>query len=989
MDDARDLDIQSHGNKFSRIDKLNKLATDAEAKTFRLKLLKKSCDRLLDRFGLFKADPELRKQWCDTLVSLSENACQYILSETESPAEFKNINSLVEYVRVVPIPGGGQSSCAVLPGVLQRKCVSHRKMSSHIENPRIMILRGGIEFPCEGSSFASLEVLHEREREFMAELVNRIVQIGVDVLLVENSVSREFQELLLGVNITLILKIKKEHLVRIARMTNSKILSSVKEIVEGSAVTGSCDSFDVEKYLIADPERSNQEACQSIENKYEHFVVFLGNKGKRECTIKIRGASKQTLLLLKDLLEMLLLRACWATCEDDFLADIDARMHPQCNYQTEIDETLSESLRLLEIEFINFKRMQINGIYPVAPPETSLIELYSKNANEYHDSLAAFIVKTGTSMSKNGPEQEQSQPPSVQIVYFNGPGRVKIQFKILSSAENGVDSMKKTKMLALRRSIVSETMQRVFLDKTRETEVGTKSDVSVNFLLVGGSCNVCGSKLRTCALGKNSSKIPLGRFLMMWLYQKHVRKTPDTQSGCDHSILQNYTIFFECFGIVAFFRYETTPIYNLTMKEILLTNKPSLEDPTSLHENKPTALIAYALRSKIYRVKFRELGQAGATNDFDACDSVEKIQSVLQYWLEIGSPKSESQLEMSFARSESEDPDIPETETFEFKIKIHYPLQFHALRNLYFSSEQIGFSPCDRFLQSMSQCSRWNPSGGKTNALFFKTDDDRFLMKTITIEELEMFHALSNNYFMHMKESLIGGMKSVLMKILGIFTITTKNTGNASIQPPKKHHFLLMEKLYDFAKDEDSDFVLFDLKGNIRNRYVSNPMPNSVLLDVNFLETTGGIPLTLTESSKKYLKTAIQFDTLMLQRAGIVDYSLLVCIRKKIILPKTIEDTKKEDGNQGKQDCYVLRIGIVDYLQLYNYKKIVESSVKRAAMLAGQLEPTVIEPSSYRNRFLRSMDQYFISYLPTDKYLSSPESHLEEVESGQVHNRLC
>mmetsp|Transcript_15753 Transcript_15753/g.17834 ORF Transcript_15753/g.17834 Transcript_15753/m.17834 type:complete len:171 (+) Transcript_15753:278-790(+) len=165
-----------------------------------------------------------------------------------------------------------------------------------------------------------------------------------------------------------------------------------------------------------------------------------------------------------------------------------------------------------------------------------------------------------------------------------------------------------------------------------------------------------------------------------------------------------------------------------------------------------------------------------------------------------------------------------------------------------------------------------------------------------------------------------------------------------------------MEKLYADDNDDDGDHdenfkhFLFDLKGNLRNRYVASPTPESVLLDVNFFETMEGVPITLSESAKTDLLEAIEFDTLMLQQAGIVDYSLLVMV------PKGCESN---DDDVIKQ----IRIGIVDYLQLYNYRKIIESSVKRAAMLAGQLEPTVIDPQSYRKRFIKSMDRYFTGKL--------------------------
>ena len=52
---------------------------------------------------------------------------------------------------------------------------------------------------------------------------------------------------------------------------------------------------------------------------------------------------------------------------------------------------------------------------------------------------------------------------------------------------------------------------------------------------------------------------------------------------------------------------------------------------------------------------------------------------------------------------------------------------------------------------------------------------------------------------------------------------------------------------------------------------------------------------------------------------------------------------------------------IIDYLQLYNTKKMIESTMKKAGMVTGQAEPTVISPSKYGARFLQSLDRFFIS----------------------------
>ena len=155
-------------------------------------------------------------------------------------------------------------------------------------------------------------------------------------------------------------------------------------------------------------------------------------------------------------------------------------------------------------------------------------------------------------------------------------------------------------------------------------------------------------------------------------------------------------------------------------------------------------------------------------------------------------------------------------------------------------------------------------------------------------------------------------------------------------------HLLVMKKLF---VDTSVQLNKFDLKGNFRNRYVHSPKPGDVLLDVNFFETYNGVPLTVEKEDKELLRRATEFDTKLFEQSGIVDYSLILGIPKE-----------GEESNE-------IVLGIVDYLQLYNYRKMIESNVKKAAMIAGQLEPTVIGPARYQLRFTKALNRYFIAKL--------------------------
>jgi len=111
------------------------------------------------------------------------------------------------------------------------------------------------------------------------------------------------------------------------------------------------------------------------------------------------------------------------------------------------------------------------------------------------------------------------------------------------------------------------------------------------------------------------------------------------------------------------------------------------------------------------------------------------------------------------------------------------------------------------------------------------------------------------------------------------------------------------------------------------------------LLDENFMEFTEGRPFPLHDRAKAYFNNAVLNDTLFLSLINVVDYSILV----------GMDEENKE-----------LVVGIIDYMRQYDIIKKMERMGKSVGMIAGQAEPTVIQPPNYRNRFQAAMERYFM-----------------------------
>lgn len=101
---------------------------------------------------------------------------------------------------------------------------------------------------------------------------------------------------------------------------------------------------------------------------------------------------------------------------------------------------------------------------------------------------------------------------------------------------------------------------------------------------------------------------------------------------------------------------------------------------------------------------------------------------------------------------------------YKYSVLCLYASQFRHLRNRWCTSEVD-------FIASLSRCRRWNAKGGKSNSLFAKTVDDRFIIKEIKRAEFDSFLKFAPNYFEYMDQCYAKRNQTCLAKILGIYQV--------------------------------------------------------------------------------------------------------------------------------------------------------------------------------------------------------------------------
>ena len=288
----------------------------------------------------------------------------------------------------------------------------------------------------------------------------------------------------------------------------------------------------------------------------------------------------------------------------------------------------------------------------------------------------------------------------------------------------------------------------------------------------------------------------------------------------------------------------------------------------------------------------------------------------------------------------------------DLKISVHYAKHFEAFRILY------GASYFD-YLHSIIKSQEWSSvTGGKSKAHFFKSWDEKFVVKCLSELEFNMFIKSCFHYFVHNNKYFFFKMPSSLVKVVGAYRIKIASTKKTII------YCVVMENLNYLISPKNANIITYDLKGSELNRYIKNKENGRVLMDTNFVEDFGGEPLVLDQKIYTLLLCAIKNDTKICRNMDVIDYSLL-CI---IIDYK--EDENKENNNEqneiskivfkkgeNEENVKYIRLGVLDYFRKYTSDKQFETLFKTIVNLN---TPTVINPKNYNERFLKKLSSYFI-----------------------------
>ncbi|XVF25289.1 hypothetical protein REPUB_Repub13aG0200500 [Reevesia pubescens] len=260
-------------------------------------------------------DENDKESWLEIITALSWEAATLLKPDTSEGGGMDPGG----YVKVKCIASGCRCESMVVKGVVCKKNVAHRRMTSKIEKPRLLILGGALEYQRVSNLLSSFDTLLQQEMDHLKMTVAKIHAHQPNLLLVEKSVSRFAQDYLLEKDIAIVLNIKRQLLERIARCTGAPILPSIDHL--SSQKLGYCEKFHVERCM-----EDLGSAGQGGKKLVKTLMYFEGCPKPLGCTILLRGANGNELKKVKHVVQYGIFAAYHLALETSFLADEGASL---------------------------------------------------------------------------------------------------------------------------------------------------------------------------------------------------------------------------------------------------------------------------------------------------------------------------------------------------------------------------------------------------------------------------------------------------------------------------------------------------------------------------------------------------------------------------------------------------------------------------------------------------------------------------------------
>ena len=350
-----------------------------------------------------------------------------------------------------------------------------------------------------------------------------------------------------------------------------------------------------------------------------------------------------------------------------------------------------------------------------------------------------------------------------------------------------------------------------------------------------------------------------------------------------------------------------------------------------------------------------------------------------------------------------DDPSVTQSDYLDVTVIEYAPKIFAYLRNL----EHINIDEmADSFLPKNNR-QGISESQGKSGSFFISTDDNQYMIKTLRVDEFDLIRkTFLNEYVSYVTRNT----SSLLCRIYGMYTITMS----------QEQEILVIVMRNVIGEFRNNIMAKYDLKGSSANRISDFDMDTndvSTLKDLNFNQFEHGIMIS-RDNIRRFRKLT-KYDSYFLSRMDLMDYSLFLVkltlsseqaadlfgdqIREKqdsafseLMIENSIkpsmslmnggqslkinldnlnpEELKPKKSLQEKGEIFhnvkyykqylfpslipnsAYILAIIDYFQIFNFYKIVESGLK-TKFGAKKDKVSCVDPKTYSKRFIKYFEK--------------------------------
>ena len=245
--------------------------------------------RLLTQMLVDESIPNVEK-WEQALMPILLKIADTLDPDVHGMGDDIDVRS---YVKIKRLPGGTEADTTYVSGVVFTKNLALRRMTRTIANPRIMLVTFPVEYHHSEMQLMSLDPMIAQGKEYIRNLVIRIVSHKPSVLVIGNSVSGLALDYLLEYGVSTLYNVKPSVIGAISRCCEADIISSIDKLSSNPEL-GTCGQFSVRTSVH-----------DLIPGRKKTLVYLNGCPQDLGCTVVLRGADMETLSRVKRVLDFM------------------------------------------------------------------------------------------------------------------------------------------------------------------------------------------------------------------------------------------------------------------------------------------------------------------------------------------------------------------------------------------------------------------------------------------------------------------------------------------------------------------------------------------------------------------------------------------------------------------------------------------------------------------------------------------------------------